>query len=217
MRARSLLAVACVLGACAAGGLLAMWSWSTEKPLTAGRIELSTVPFHDGALDVYVPLVDWGVRFPGVRMPARLRIELRTVDRRAAAAIAAGGELPVSALRAEAHDAIAAYLRVLVALAAGGAIALGLLVAFVLRERAGLRMRWLAGVAVAGGLVWVPAIALLLAPRDDLSPAKYYARGSDIPVALSAVATVARSASALSDEVDSQLVGLARLVRAPGG
>src|SRR3954462_4138550 len=114
MRARSLLAVACLLAACGAGGLLAMWSWSTEKPLTAGTIELSTVPFHDGALDVYVPLVDWGVRFPGVRMPARLRVELRPVAGRAAAATAAGGDLPVTALRAEARDAVASYLKVLV-------------------------------------------------------------------------------------------------------
>ena len=28
-----------------------------------GRIELSVQPFHRGALDLYVPLVDWGARF----------------------------------------------------------------------------------------------------------------------------------------------------------
>src|SRR3954451_16588563 len=125
MRLRTGIAMAAVLLACTAGGLLAMWSWSTEKRLSAGRIELSTVPFHAGALDVYVPLVDWGWRYPGVSMPARLRIEVRTVARRAAAAVAAGSELNVTALRAESRDAIAAYLRVLVALAACGALALG--------------------------------------------------------------------------------------------
>jgi hypothetical protein len=33
--------------------------------VSAGTIALSTSPFHGGALDLYVPLVDWGVRFPG--------------------------------------------------------------------------------------------------------------------------------------------------------
>src|SRR4051794_25193997 len=215
MRLRTGIAVACVLLACAAGGLLAMWSWSTEKRLSVGRVELSTVPFHAGALDVYVPLVDWGVRFPGVRMPARLRLELRTVDRRAAAAVAGGSQLPVSELRAEGRDAIAAYLRVLAALAAGGALILGVLLALVLRARAGARLGWLLGTAAVGAVAWGAAVAFLLPPRGPLDRPEYYARGSDIPVALSAVEAASRSAGRLSEELDSQLVGLARLVQAP--
>ena len=215
MRLRTGIAVVCVLLACLAGGLLAMWSWSTEKRLSVGRIELSTVPFHAGALDVYVPLVDWGVRFPGVQLPARLRIELRTVDRRAAAAIAGGGEFPVAALRKEGRDAIAAYLRVLAVLAAGGALILGVLVGIVLRTRSGVRLRWLVATSALGAVAWGAAIAFLLAPRGSLDHPEYYARGGDIPVALSAVEAVSRSADRLGEELDSQLVGLARLVQAP--
>src|SRR4051794_3064101 len=215
MRLRTGIAMAAVLLACTAGGLLAMWSWSTEKRLSVERIELSTVPFHAGALDVYVPLVDWGVRFPGVRMPARLRLELRTVDRRAAAAVAGGSQLPVSELRAEGRDAIAAYLRVLAALAAGGALILGVLLALVLRARAGARLGWLLGTAALGAVAWGAAVAFLLPPRGPLDRPEYYARGSDIPVALSAVEAASRSADRLGEELDSQLVGLARLVQAP--
>src|SRR6185436_4785571 len=57
--------------------------------------------------------------------------------------------------------------------------------------------------------------AFLLAPRGDLDRPEYYARGSDIPVALEAVESASQSAERLSEEFESQLVGLARLVRAP--
>jgi predicted phosphodiesterase len=46
---------------------------------------------------------------------------------------------------------------------------------------------------------------------------QYYAYGADIPRALDAVAAVRRSGQALDQELDAQLVGLARLVTAPAG
>ena len=46
---------------------------------------------------------------------------------------------------------------------------------------------------------------------------QYYAYGADIPRALDAVASVRRSGQALDQELDAQLVGLARLVTAPAG
>jgi predicted phosphodiesterase len=46
---------------------------------------------------------------------------------------------------------------------------------------------------------------------------QYYAYGADIPRALDAVAAVRRSGRALDQELDAQLVGLARLVTAPAG
>ena len=81
------------------GGLLALATYSAERELSVGRIELSVQPFHSGALDLYVPLVDWGARFGAVRLPARLSIDVRTVDREAAERLA-GGQLPdVEAVR----------------------------------------------------------------------------------------------------------------------
>jgi len=46
---------------------------------------------------------------------------------------------------------------------------------------------------------------------------QYYAYGADIPRALDAVASVRRSGRSLDQELDAQLVGLARLVTAPAG
>ena len=46
---------------------------------------------------------------------------------------------------------------------------------------------------------------------------QYYAYGADIPRALDAVAAVRRSSDTLDQELDAQLVGLARLVTDPAG
>src|SRR5918998_2202378 len=54
-------------------------------------------------------------------------------------------------------------------------------------------------------------------PRGEMDERQYYAYGADIPRALDAVAAVRRSGEALDQELDAQLVGLARLVIAPAG
>lgn len=115
------------------GGLLALWSFSAGYRLSVGTITLSVSPFHRGALDVYVPLVDWGVRFPGVTLPARLNVGVQAVDREAAASIAQGGLATIDALRHEARDAIANYLKLLALIAGAASAALGLLVAAAVR------------------------------------------------------------------------------------
>ncbi len=120
------------LGA-AIGGLLALWSFSHGYRLSVGTITMSVSPFRHGALDVYVPLVDWGVRFPGVALPARLNVGVQAVDREAAASIAQGGLGTIDALRDEASGAIASYLKLLAVIAGGAALVLGLLVAAAVR------------------------------------------------------------------------------------
>src|SRR5919199_5868843 len=94
-----------------AAGLGALSIFRVERELDVGRIALSVHPFHDGALDVYVPLVDWGARFGGVRLPARLTVDVRAVDRAAAQKVAEGNLPDVKEVRAEATDAIAGYIR----------------------------------------------------------------------------------------------------------
>src|SRR5689334_1541512 len=75
------LAIAAVVAATLAGATLTLSGVQQTKRLSAGSIRLSVSPFHHGALDLYVPLVDWGVRFDAVRLPARLHVDLRSVDR----------------------------------------------------------------------------------------------------------------------------------------
>ncbi len=214
-RARAALAVVAVALACVVGGLLALSLYATQRKLTVGTIAYSASPIHSGALDVYVPLLDWGVRFGGVRLPVRLEVELRTVDRRAVATVARRGLPAAGRVRDEARDGIASYLRNLALLAAAGALVLGLLAVAALRPRR-KRARVLGITAVLGAAAWAAAVALLLAPRGTLSDPVYYAHGSDIPIALRTIEAASRTPEHLSDAIDSQLLGLARLVTAPG-
>ena len=64
---------------------------------------MSIDPGHRGALDVYVPLVDWGARFEAIRAPMRLRVDLQTVDRHVAKGLAEGESLDVNRVRDDAE------------------------------------------------------------------------------------------------------------------
>jgi predicted phosphodiesterase len=209
------LTIAAVVAATLAGGYLAIVSYSRVRALSVGEIRLSVSPGHRGALDVYVPLVDWGTRFEAIRLPVRLRVDVRTVDRAALQRLAAGGRFDVGAVRTEARDAIAAYLRALIGVVVLCALALGLLTALAVRQRVGPRLRYTVAAAVLTALGIAVALIALLPPRGEIDTPEYYAYGADIPRALDAISSVRRSGRALDQELDAQLVGLARLVGAP--
>jgi predicted phosphodiesterase len=214
--ARAVTVLAVIL-ATLAGGYFAFVSFRVDRQLSIGGIRLSLSPGHTGSLDVYVPLVDWGARFESIRLPARLRVDVRTVDREALQRVADGGSVDISAVRGEARDAIASYLRGLIAVVAFCCLTLGLLTAFAVRNRAGPRLRYTVATAVITTLVVCAALVALLPPRGQMDTPQYYAYGADIPRALDAVASVRRSGRSLDQELDAQLVGLARLVTAPAG
>src|SRR5439155_2007863 len=104
----------------------------------------------------------------------------------------------------------------LLAIMLGASLAGGLVAAAALRSRAGPRFRWLALTAVATSVVGFVALVITLPPRGQLSEPEYYANGGDIPRALKVVEAAATSSRVLDQEVNGQLVGLARLVVAPG-
>ncbi len=191
-------------------GLLALSLFNVERELSVGRVQLSVQPFHSGSLDVYVPVVDWGVRFPGVRLPARLHVEVRAIDRVTATTVATGSPDAIAEVRHEARDAIASYLLLLVLVTAGAAVLGAALMVLILRAPV-RTLAWAAPPALA----WALAVAFLLAPRGDLDQPEYYAHGPDIPVALKAIQDATRSSTNLGEAVDEQLVGLARLLE-PG-
>jgi predicted phosphodiesterase len=128
-----------------------------------------------------------------------------------------GGSVDISAVRGEARDAIASYLRWLIAVVALCGLSLGLLTAFAVRHRAGPRLRFTVAAAVGTTLAMGIGLVVLLPPRGEMDTPQYYAYGADIPRALDAVASVRRSGRSLDQELDAQLVGLARLVIEPAG
>jgi hypothetical protein len=189
-----------------------------EKTLSVGTIAVGVSPLHHGALDVYVPLVDWGARFAGVRAPARLTVEVRAVNRGAAETLARGHELDVNNVRSEAADAISSALKRLLVIALLAGVALGVLVAAALKGVGigGVRLRWGILTSVVAALATVVATAVLIAPRGKLDDPTYYAHGPDLPRALDALQSLKRSQTALDQDINGQLVGLARLVVSPG-
>ena len=203
-----------VIVAALIGGALALNTFQQRKDLSVGTVELSVDPGRTGSLDLYVPLVDWGVRFDeAVRLPARLNVDLRTVNRSVVTKVAEGGTLDVNDVRAEARDAIASYLKALIGITAASAAALGLLMAFALRGR---HLQAMIGVAGATAVAIGVALVILLPPRGPIDEPQYYAFGPDIPRALEAVEAAQRSGAVLDEELNAQLVGLARLVTRPG-
>jgi predicted phosphodiesterase len=120
----------------------------------------------------------------------------------------------VEAVRGEARDAVASYLRVLLLVVFAFGLAAGLIVALAVRGHAAPRVRWLFATALGTALAGSLAVALLLPPRGAIADPEYYANGPDIPVALRAVEQAQGSARVLTEELNEQLVGLARLVAA---
>jgi predicted phosphodiesterase len=211
------LAVGLVILGTVVGATIALASFRVERQLEVATIELSVDPGHDGALDLYVPLVDWGVRFDAVTLPARLALEVRAIDRDAARRVAQGSLPELREVRADADDAIASYIRVLALVVLGGGFAGGALVALVARGRWAPPLRAQIGIAAGTSFVAAAAVALLLPPRGELSAPEYYANGPDIPVALQAIERATASATTISGELDEQLTALARIVSATHG
>jgi hypothetical protein len=218
-RLRRTLAILLIALAAVTGTVGALALVQGERRLSVGTIAIGISPFHHGALDVYVPLVDWGARFDGVRLPARLTVEVRSVDRGAAETLARGHQLDVANVRGEARDAIASYLKELLLVALASGIVLGAMMAAAVRGALPAwspRLRYGGLVAVAAALATVAPVALLLPPRGRIAEPTYYAHGPDLPRALDALQSLRRSQAALDQELNGQLVGLARLVLAPG-
>jgi predicted phosphodiesterase len=214
---RRALIVAVVVLATLAGSVAALATFSLERRLDVGTVRLSVDPGHAGALDLYVPLVDWGVRFPVVRLPARVHVDVRSVDRRAVVKLADSGRLNAAAVRSQARDALARYLRLAILVSVLAGLAFGVLVALAVRGGPGPRLRFTLPTALVTAIAAGAALVVLLPPRSNVDSPQYYANGPEVPTALRALASLGASSQTLDDEIDEQLVGIARFVSAPAG
>ena len=213
-RLHGAITVVLVVAAAAAGAVGGLGLYGIDRHLGVGEVHLSADVGYPGALDLWVPLVDWGVRFDVVRLPVRLRVDVQTIDRPTALRVAEAGRVDVDAVRDEARDAIAGYIRRAVLVVLGCALLFGALVALAVR---GPLFPWTFAAAGVTAVAAAIAVVVLLPPRGDLGEPEFYAHGPDIPRALEALRGVSDSALTLRDELDAQLVGLARLVSDPAG
>ena len=214
---RHVLIVAVVVVATVAGGAAALVTFRQDRALDVGSVRLSIEPTRHGALDLYVPVVDWGVRFPVVRLPARVKVDVRSVDRDAVVRLADAGRLDTTLVRGQARDALAGYLRLAIGVSVLAALAFGMLVALAVRGGRGPRLRWTLATAAVTALGVGVALVVLLPPRSNIDAPQYYANGTEVPAALRTLESLGASAKTLDDEIDQQLVGIARLVTSPAG
>jgi predicted phosphodiesterase len=211
------LIVAVVVAASLAAGITALGTFHLDRTIAVGSVRLSVDPGHQGALDLYVPVVDWGVRFPVVRVPARVNVDVRAVDRAAVVRLAEAGSLDTRFVRSQARDALAFYLRLAILFSVAAALAFGMLVALAVRGGRGPRLRTTIAAAAVTALAGGVALVVLLPPRSNVDTPQYYANGPEVPTALRTLESFGASARTLDDEIDQQLVGIARLVTAPAG
>ena len=89
--------LACVALALA-GSVVALRAASPEsRSVTLGTVAVDVVPARSGEVDVYVPVVDWGVRAEPYTAPVAVELEFRSLDRDAAlAALRSGGSADAS-------------------------------------------------------------------------------------------------------------------------
>jgi predicted phosphodiesterase len=92
-----------------------------------------------------------------------------------------------------------------------------MLVALAVRGGRGPRLRTTLAAAGVTALAVGVALVVLLPPRSNVDSPQYYANGTEVPAALRTIADLGASAKTLNDEIDQQLVGIARLVTSPAG
>jgi hypothetical protein len=75
------LLLVCAISAAAGAYLLVQAFASTVEPFSLGTVRVRAVPSLDGRVDVYVPIVDWGVRASPYAAPVALEVRFRSLDR----------------------------------------------------------------------------------------------------------------------------------------
>jgi predicted phosphodiesterase len=177
-----------------------------------------------GAIDVYIPIADWGVRADAYRVPLLISLRFRSVDRQAALTALRSGVAARAQLEAVERDLealVRAELRRAALLALLGAAAGGAVAGLVLRSRRG--RRWLllgplGGLAVA--FVAIGVVALDLSRADygrAIDEPTFYARGDELPELLDFSTQLLSAGERYTESFDQAVAGLTNLVAAASG
>jgi predicted phosphodiesterase len=193
-----------------------------SRQVTLGTVDAHVAPARSGRLDVYVPVVDWGLRTRPFRAPVAVELEFRSLDRDAAlSAVRSGGSADASLglLEAELKDVVEDGLRRAAALALlGGAV--GGLLGGALVAAAG-RRRWLLLGPAAGLAVSLAAVSLAGAgvSRFDygaLREPTFYAHGEELPRLLEFSERLLADGGGYEDSYHDAVAGLTRLIAVAG-
>lgn len=195
------------------------------RTFALGTAEISATPSVHGGVDIYVPVVDWGVRSDPYRVPLRIGLEFRSLDRDAALEALRSGALGRSELELIGKDlesAVRAELRRSAVIAIGGGAAGGLvggLVLVVLRRG----RRWLLvgpALGCAAALAAIGVFALDLSRADyqrAIDEPTFYARGEELPELLAFSSELLSVSKRYTESLDQAVAGLTSLVASAGG
>ena len=207
-----------------AGSFVALRATSpTVRSSELGTIAFTAAPTRNPRLDVYVPIVDWGVRARPYGVPLAIELQVRTLDRDTAAAAVRSGkpaEANIPLLRNELsqvveHGLLRAGFAALIGGILGGFVAGALLAAF------GRSRHWLAagaGTGLATSLACVAFFAVSLTHLDPRSfrELEFYAHGEELPRLLAFSEEVLEAGETYADSYDRALDGLTPLIAAAG-
>ncbi|HEU4449350.1 MAG TPA: hypothetical protein VFR63_05135, partial [Gaiellaceae bacterium] len=217
------LALACAALALAGSAVALRAASPTSSEVTLGTVDVHVVPARRGAVDVYVPVVDWGVRARPFRAPVAVELEFRSLDRDAAlAALRTGGSADASlgVLEGELRDAVAGGLRRAALVGLLGALVGGLLggalAAGTLRGRRWLVLGPAAGLAVAASAAALTGAGVSRFDYDALREPTFYAHGEELPRLLEFSERVLSAGDGYGDSYGEAVAGLTRLIAVAG-
>jgi predicted phosphodiesterase len=207
-----------------AGSLVALRATTpVVRSVTLGTVAFGVSPAREGKLDVYVPIVDWGVRARPYRAPVAVDLEFRSVNREAAlASLRSSGaaDANLGLLKAELRDVVEQGLfRAAAAVVVGGAVSGFLSGALVVAF--GRRRRWLAWGTLTGfvtslAVVSVATAAVSRFDYDAFRQPTFYAHGAELPKLLSFSEQLLTAGEDYTDSYDQAVAGLTNLIAAAG-
>jgi predicted MPP superfamily phosphohydrolase len=218
------LALACAASAVAGAYLTVRAFATTVEPFTLGTVSVRGAPVWEGRVDVYVPIVDWGVRASPYEAPVAVELRFRSLDREAALAALRSGEAAeerLAAIRSELAEVgrRALYRAALLGIAGGvgGGLLGGAVVGAALHRR-----RWLgfgAGLGLVVPLAFVGIVFGTLRHIDYTAFERptFYAQGRELPRLLSFSGQLLTAGESYSEAYEQTLAGLANLVAFASG
>ena len=215
----------CLAAFSLAGMGIALRAFSTAfYQIGPAQMSISTSFADHGSVDVYVPIVDWGVRAEPYTAPIRMSATLVSVDRRAALRTLqtpddAGARL--TAVEDGAPAAVREALRraallVLVGGIAGGLVG-GLVLHVIVRRRRVLVLGAAAGLTAAACTIAVCALTLRAPDYGVFRQPTFYAHGGDLPRLLALSDRLTSAGDSYKSSYQQAISGLDALVAAAAG
>ena len=180
---------------------------------------MTALPTLDGRVDVYVPIVDWGVRAKPFSAPVEIELRFRSLNREEARAALRSGPAARARLESIRSDLADVGRRTLLrsallGLAGGlvGSLLAGAVIGAVLHRR-----RWLAYGALTGLLAplaygAVVGATLRTIDYEAFERPTFYAHGSELPRLLNFSGQLLTAGESYTRSYEEALAGLANLV-----